>query len=73
MKTMLMIVLMTIVGCSVNPSKVSKNYAKKFVESMTFVKHSNGLCFGIVASRKTGQTDSTGIAITEVTCSDVGL
>lgn len=66
--------LMAIVfsGCSVNPSKLSDKYAKDFIKNITYVKDSKtGLCFGIIASRKTGSTDSSGIGITCVPCENV--
>ena len=39
---------------------------------ITYVKDSRtGLCFGIVASRKSFSTDATGLGVTCVPCADV--
>ena len=66
------LILITFVGCSVNSSKLSQDYANDFVEDMTFAKEKrSGLCFGMVASRKTMSTDSSGLGITEVPCSKI--
>ena len=61
-----------IVGCSINPSKFSEDQAQDLVDNLTYAKDSRtGLCFAMVASRKTGDTDQTGLGITHVPCEDV--
>lgn len=53
--------------------KTTKFDGKKFKDSdITYVKdHRTGLCYGIVAARKTGDTGQTGIGITCVPCEPV--
>lgn len=75
MKLKVLIMSMLLAGtccCSVNPSKIGKVEAGKFVDRLTYVKDKRvGLCFAIIASRKTWDTDSSGLAITEVPCDKV--
>ncbi len=73
-KLVIIACLSLVIGCSVNSSKLSERYAQDFVDDMRFVKsRSTGLCFGVIASRKTGDLQSTGVGITQVPCIDVGL
>jgi len=61
-----------IVGCSVNPSGISDDYAKEFARKITYMRDDRtGLCFGVVATRKTGSVSSTGIGVTCVPCETV--
>jgi hypothetical protein len=56
-------------GCSVNPSKVDKKYAEKYTDEMTYVKDKKtGICFAIVANRKTGSTDTASVTHSYVPC-----
>jgi len=76
MKTMSVIIIAAIcffaVSCSVNPSEVSDDYAKDFVKKVKYVKdEKTGLCYAIVATRKTGSTDQNGISWTWVPCDSV--
>jgi len=60
------------VGCDVNPSKVGDEQAVEFIEKITYVQDTEtGLCFAIIATRKTGSTDQSGIGITQVPCDQV--
>ena len=57
-------------GCDVNPSKITSDYAKELAGKITYTKDvRTGLCFAVIASRKTGSTDQTGMGMTEVPCS----
>ena len=75
MKTKLflcMLVVSIFSGCSVNPSGLSDKYAKDFVSKIKYVKDKRtDVCFAMVASRKTADTDQTGIGISEVPCEKV--
>jgi hypothetical protein len=56
-------------GCSVNPSEVSKDYAKEFVSKATYVKdNKTGMCFAVTGTRKTGDVNQNGISFTWVPC-----
>lgn len=66
------LIFVFMIGCSVNPSKIGSSEAQEFAEKITYVKdHRTNLCFAIVATRKTGDMNSTGMGITEVPCNDV--
>lgn len=66
------LIFMFTIGCSVNPSKIGNSEAKEFAEKITYVKdYRTQLCFALVATRKTGDVNSTGMGITEVPCNDV--
>jgi hypothetical protein len=61
-----------IVGCDVNPSKITAKHASDLAEKITYTKDTRtGLCFGVIASRKTGDTDQTGMGMTTVPCEKV--
>lgn len=61
-----------IVGCDVNPSKMSQGYADDMASKITYTSDGRtGLCFAIVASRKTGDAAQTGRGLTEVPCGKV--
>ncbi len=64
------IMLFTLTACSVEPSKVTNT--SKYAEKLSYFKDSYGLCYAIVASRKTGQANQTGLAMTSVPCNKVG-
>ena len=72
MKLKLFVVLVVVAllaSCSVNPSEVDKSYAKGFAAKITYVQDTRtGLCFGLVASRKTMDTDQNGLGMTTVPC-----
>lgn len=56
-------------GCSVNASKVDTAYAEDFLSNATFVKDKRtGMCFGMVATRKTLNANQNGISWTWVPC-----
>jgi len=66
---LVVIVACLLVGCSVNPSEVTPDYAKSFISKATYVKDvRTGMCFAIVATRKTGDTSQNGISFTWVPC-----
>ena len=72
MNKIILVVTLFVIGCSVNPSKLSDKYADELVNKITYAKdHRTGLCYGVIASRKTGDTNSSGIGITLVPCDDV--
>jgi hypothetical protein len=51
---------------------LDSNYAKKFTGKITYVQDARtGLCFGMVATRKTGSTNQTGLGMTMVPCEAV--
>jgi len=59
-------------GCDVNPSKVSASYAKEMAEKVTYTKDKRtGLCFAIIATRKTNSASQSGMGMTEVPCDKV--
>jgi starvation-inducible outer membrane lipoprotein len=56
-------------ACSINPSEFSDGTAKDLVAALKYAKDKRtGLCFAMVASRKTGNTDQTGLGFTNVPC-----
>jgi len=73
MKYIMMILLaVALTGCDINPSKFGSGEAKAFVEKITYVKDPDtGICFALVASRKTGNTSQSGMGITSVPCEAV--
>ena len=54
---------LSVAGCSINASKLSDGYAKDFAESVNCATGYKGACFCFVASRKTGNTATTGIGM----------
>jgi len=68
----LSLALLVVSGCEVNASKVDASQAKKFASTLTYIKDARtGLCFAMVASRKTGDTDQNGLGLTEIDCEKV--
>ena len=64
--------LFFVAGCSVNPSELDDKYAQGFANKMKYAKdNKTGLCFAMVASRKTGYFNSTGLGVTMVPCEAV--
>lgn len=56
-------------GCSINPSEITDSMAGKYADKLTYIHDARtGLCFAIIASRRTGSTDQSGLGITEVSC-----
>jgi hypothetical protein len=56
-------------GCSLNPSGIDPEYAKNFAKEITYIKDERtGLCFAIVASRKTGYVSQNGLGLACVPC-----
>jgi len=67
-KLLLVATIILVSSCSVNTSgniDVDTNDIKYFKDERT------GLCFGIVASRKSFDTDATGLGVTCVPCEKV--
>lgn len=59
-------------SCSVNMSQVSAKYAMDMTQKMQYVfDPRTGLCFGIIASRKSFQTDQSGMGVVCVPCDQV--
>lgn len=61
---LVLIALLGLCGCSVNASKLEADYIQKFADNVRCAKGYAGGCWCFVASRKTGSTNSTGIAMT---------
>lgn len=69
---LIVLLMMSFASCSVNPSKIGRSEANVFAEKITYVEDvRTNLCFGIVATRKTGDASSSGMGITEVPCNKV--
>jgi hypothetical protein len=63
------LVVLFVMGCSVNPSEVTDSYAKKYASKVKYVQDERtGICFAVIASRKTMRADQTGLGITVVDC-----
>lgn len=61
--------LISLVGCSVEPSKIEKSEAKKMAKKITYFRDTRtGLCFATIASRKTGQASQSGLGLSYVPC-----
>ncbi len=59
-------------GCGVEPSKISDKQATKMAKNITYFKDKRtGLCFGSVASRKTGDTSQSGLGLTRIPCGTI--
>lgn len=56
-------------------TQTSQQDAQTYVDSLVFVKHKNGLCFGVTTYNKmsTNISQSTSIIVTNVPCEKVGL
>ena len=74
MITRLLVVLVVVgmlMGCGVNPSQVSNDYANEMARKLTYTYDGRtNLCFAIIASRKTGSASQSGMGITEVPCTE---
>jgi len=53
-------------GCSINASKLDEGYVKDFAENVRCAKGHQNKCWCFVASRKTGNVETTGIGMTLV-------
>lgn len=63
------ILLLSICCCDVETSKLSIGASEKLIENFRYKKDKRvDLCFAIVASRKFGNVNSSGLAVTEVPC-----
>lgn len=72
MKKLVLFFCIVLMGCSVNPSKVTDKYAKEFISKTSYVKDDRtGMCFAIVATRMTFHSDQNGISFTWVPCENV--
>ena len=68
----LFLAVLIVWGCDVNPSAITSKYADDMAGKITYAQdHRTGLCFGVIASRKTGSTDQTGFGMTLVPCAEV--
>ena len=68
----LLIAVVLMAGCSVNPSKVDDKYAKEFASKIAYVKDARtGLCFALVGTRKTGHASESGLGMACVPCERV--
>ncbi len=64
--------LFFIFGCSVEPSKVAKSEATKMAKKLTYFQDKRtGLCFAVIATRKTAQTSQSGMGMSAVPCEEV--
>lgn len=71
-KILLVLLFVSIIGCSVNPSRMGNSEANNFVENITYIEDKNtNLCFAVVASRKSFDFNSSGLGITVVPCEKV--
>ncbi len=74
MKYLLLTTFFLFTACDINPSKFGKEEAQSFTDSITYVKDSKtGMCFALVASRKTAVASQSGMGISEVPCEKAGL
>lgn len=63
-----------ITGCSQHPSRMSASDAVDMATKLRYVHDQRtGLCFAVVASRKTADTDQNGFTVTYVPCTDAVL
>jgi starvation-inducible outer membrane lipoprotein len=68
--------LLGLTGCwTPSPSEMKPQDAKAIINSMQFVKHANGLCFGIVNTQRLSTSGrlTESISITQVDCEKAGL
>ncbi len=72
MKYVALLLAMFLLGCDINPSEFGGAEARGFANKITYVQDSRtGLCFALVASRKTANFDQSGMGISEVPCAAV--
>ena len=62
--TIVILVMVFCSNCNVNPSKLPEDYVAKFAAKVRCATGYKNKCWCFVASRKTGNTDSTGIGLT---------
>lgn len=61
-------------GCDVNPSEFGEDEAKAFVSKVAYTKDKRtGLCFALIASRKTMSANQSGMGMSVVPCDKVEL
>ena len=66
------VALAFLVSCDVNPSKFGKDEARGFIDKITYVKDpKTNLCFALVASRKTGDANQSGMGMSVVPCAAI--
>lgn len=71
-KIILLVSILVLFGCSVNPSELSPKYAKEMANKITYTRDDRtGLCFAVIASRKTGTASQSGLGMTVVPCEAV--
>ncbi|MCP4215673.1 MAG: hypothetical protein GY765_13550 [bacterium] len=74
MKYLLLMIFVLLAACDINPSKFGKEEAQEFTKNITYVKdNKTGLCFALIASRRTGVASQSGMGITTVPCDKTGL
>ena len=74
MKGLLIVFLsMMLYGCDIAPAPTPEGTARKLVESITYVKAKNGICFGVVFPLSGVFNSSDGGMVTVVNCEEVGL
>ena len=76
MKKLLLVLLAALmistIGCSVEPSKVGKSEATDMSKKLTYFQDERtGLCFAVIATRKTGKASQSGMGMTQVPCENV--
>ena len=72
MKWFLLTMVLFVVACDINPSKFGDDEVIALSGNIVYVKDlSSGLCFGLVASRKTGAIGQSGMGITRAPCQAV--
>lgn len=64
MKKLLILLAFLATSCTVNPSKLDPDYAKKFADRINCAVGHQDKCWCFVASWKTGGCGSTGIGMT---------
>lgn len=67
--------ILTLAGCTPAPVELKPDEAKQLVEKIHFVKHQNGVCFGILNTVKINSAlnVSESVSLTTVDCESVGL
>jgi len=61
--TLALVLLLGLMGCTINPSKLSEDYVQKFADNVRCAQGYKGGCWCFIASRKTGKANSTGIGM----------
>ena len=68
----ILLMVLGLLGCDINASEFGNEEARGFASKITYVQDTRtGLCFALVASRKTGDTNQSGMGMSEVSCEKV--